>query len=877
MLHGDGRGATATVPWRWLRLALLVAALAAGAAGQYWLSIYHVARWSAAAWSAAAGCFVLLYALGGDARDLPAAGELDLPRRTEWVLLAGVLAVGVFFAVFRLWEFPPGLNHDAAWEGLYAIRILQGMPYTPYVSAAWGRETFTFYLRALSILILGPTKMAVQAPSVIAGVLTLPFLYWWARNMFGARFALLATLLLGVSGWHLIFSRTGWRSDFQPFFTTITCCFFIRGMLTASPLDFALSGVALALTVNTYNAARALPLLFPPWVLASMLQSWRWRGFLRRYGIGLATMTLTFGVTVAPLAWYAVNNWGKFQARAVALEGMTTVWGAVKQTLLLFNYWGNGDDFFITTPGLEYPTAIFLVFGILWGLARLRDERVQFLLLGLVVNCLGGVISKPNMNRNIGTMPFIYFFVALGVTFFATQLRRVIPRFGRFVATAFVIIVGAAATQATYAQYLSHNRRNVFGYYPETTVLGRYLKTLVPQYRIFVGGANFPRDALTYLSYPGTGDPLVPNYTWLDDVTMLLRARFLGPADKGLAFVLANEDRGPAVLAELQRRYPQHQVVDLYYPEGSRRVFAKAVLVPATAANLPASEQASAAQPPAAGPPNAAAVAPLQDPPGQLRQPRGVAVTADGEELVCDFGNHRIQEFGRDARLLRGWGQRGKEPGEFEQPGAVAVAPSGEIVVADTWNQRVQVFSKTGEFVREFGGGFFGPRGIAVDGTGSIFVSDTGNNRVVRFSATGKQERVWGGKGAAPGQFVEPVGITVDATGHVYVCDNANERLQVFTRDGQFVTMFAVPGWGPRAYSEPHVTIDHKGTIWITVPASKEIRNYDTKGTLLRTVTSQSIPGVTFETPMGIAYDAVGRELIVSDLKNRLVRIPLQR
>ena len=869
----DAQLPAAGVPWRWVRLLLLVGALAGGAAGQYYLSIRYVQHWSAAAWSAAALCCVLLYVLGRDARELPAPSAPEMSRTTEWVLLALVCGTGVFFGVFRLSEFPPGLNHDAAWEGMYAIRILQGIPYAPYVSAAWGRETFTFYLRALSILILGPTKMAVQAPSVVCGILTLPFLYWWARNMFGVRFALLVTLLFGVSGWHLVFSRTGWRSDFQPFFTVMTCCFFIRGMMTARLLDFAVSGVALALTVNTYNAARSLPLLFPLWLFASISQSWTWRGFVRRYGAGLAAMAVTFGVTVAPLAWYAFNNWGKFQARAAALEGMTTPLTAVKQTLLLFNYWGNGDDFFVNTPALEYPAAIFLVFGMVWLLARASDERAQFLLLGLVVNALGGLVSKPNMNRDIGMMPFIYFGVALGVTFFATHVERLIPRVGRVLATVLVVAVCVAAADATYRQYLSRNRRQIWGYYPETTVLGSYLKTLVPDYRIWVGGANFPRDALTYLSYPGTGDPMVPRYVWLDDVTAVLRGRLPTTAGKGLAFVLANEDRGPLVLAELARQFPQHAVVDLRYPPETGWVFAKALLVPAEGTPVPPSTEAVEHEPAVAPHTAAAALAPA--PLGQLQQPRGIVLSADGHVLVSDFGNNRIQEFGADLRPLRAWGTRGPAAGQFEQPGDVAVAPSGEIVVADTWNQRVQVFSKGGEFVRQFGAGFYGPRGVAVDAKGNVLVSDTGNNRVARFSATGQKVADLGGRGSGSGQLLEPVGITTDAQGQVYVCDNANGRLQIFTPDGHPERAFPVPGWESKAYSEPHIALDPKGTIWVTVPGAKEIRNYDAKGKLLRTITPQSIPGVTFEIPMGIAFNAANHELIVSDIEKGLLRIPL--
>ena len=266
---------------------------------------------------------------------------------------------------------------------------------------------------------------------------------------------------------------------------------------------------------------------------------------------------------------------------------------------------------------------------------------------------------------------------------------------------------------------------------------------------------------------------------------------------------------------------------------------------------------------------------PQADPPGKLAQPRGLAVNKDGNVLVCDFGNNRIQEFAPDLHFLDGWGTFGKSPGEFKQPCGIAIAPSGEIFVADTWNQRVQVFSKTGQFVRQWSAAFYGPRGIAVDAKGSVFVADTGNNRVVRFSADGNKEVEWGGKGPEPGHFIEPVGVVVGSGEQVYVCDNGNSRLQMFSRDGKFIKAFAVPGWEVKPYSEPNITLDPHGTIWVTVPAVKEIRAYDKAGTLRRTITGSSIKGVSFDTPLGISYSPATKELIISDLENRLVRIPV--
>jgi len=855
----------APVPRRWLRLAALAGALSCASAGQYWLSIHLLPLWSAAAWTAAVACFVCLYVLGRDTRGLPRPGDGVGTREAEWVWLAVVFGIGVFFTVFRLRQFPPGLNHDAAFEGLYGIRILHGLPYTPYTPEAWGRETFTFYLRALSIWLLGPTRLAVTLPSTVAGVLMLPFFFAWARQLFGARFALLATLFLGVSGWHLVFSRTGWRSDFQPLFMTITCYFFMRGMLKGRALDFALSGVALAVTLNIYNGSRVFPLMFPLWLAAVVWSSWHWRGFLRQYGRGLLSMAAAFAITIAPLAWYALHNWAIFQGRAHALAGVTTLRHALQATALLFNYRGNGDDFFINTPALEYPTAIFLVFGLLWSLARWRDERVQFLLLGFVVDAVPGLVSKPNMNRDIGTMPFVYFFVGLGVLFFAVQARALFPRFGRALAAAILIFAGGTAMQATFTQYLGHNRRAVWGYYPETTVLGNYIKTLVPEYAIWVGGANFPRDALTYLSYTGQQDPMQRNYTWLDDVTTLLQIHPAPPPGKGLAFVLANEGPSRRVTAALQRRYPQHRMVELHYPVENGKAFATALLVNADAARAAGSAVASEAE-------TAPAIEPVESqlPPAALRQPRGVAVTREGDVLVCDFGNNRIQELGRDLKPVRQWGGEGSAPGLFKQPGAVAVGPAGQIFVADTWNQRVQVFSPEGKFLRAWATNAYGPRGIAVDAGGSVFVSDTGGNRILRFSATGQQEKAWGSKGVEPGRFLEPVGIAVDGTGRVYVCDNGNGRLQIFDRDGGFVRQFPVPGWESKVFSEPHVTLDPRGNLWVTVPIAHEVRCYDRTGKLLRTINGQA---AHFDTPMGIAYDATTHELVVADLNNRVVRI----
>ncbi|GIW44442.1 MAG: hypothetical protein KatS3mg077_1724 [Candidatus Binatia bacterium] len=274
---------------------------------------------------------------------------------------------------------------------------------------------------------------------------------------------------------------------------------------------------------------------------------------------------------------------------------------------------------------------------------------------------------------------------------------------------------------------------------------------------------------------------------------------------------------------------------------------------------------------PVAGTPGEVPRAP--DAPGVLSQPRGVAVAPDGTVVVCDFGNNRIQMFRRDLSLVRAFGRQGELPGQFKEPCGVAVGPKGELYVADTWNGRVQVFDAEGKYLREFGEALYGPRGIAVDARGNIFLADTGNNRIVRYSARGEKELEWGQKGNGPGQFWEPTGIVVDSAGTVFVADNGNGRVQYFTRDGQFLGSFPVEGWESKVFSEPHLTLDARGNLCLTVPGAKEVRCYDRSGKLLRSVRGDGSAGVIFDTPMGIAFDPGTSELVISDLDNRIVRI----
>src|SRR5205823_13809960 len=150
---------------------------------------------------------------------------------------------------------------------------------------------------------------------------------------------------------------------------------------------------------------------------------------------------------------------------------------------------------------------------------------------------------------------------------------------------------------------------------------------------------------------------------------------------------------------------------------------------------------------------------------GQFDSPMGIAVDGEGNILVVDTGNRRIEKFAATGAFL---GTMENKVGSQEQlsvPNRIAIDRGGNIYVADAGNHRTLKLAIDGTFVAEWKGpdpGFYGPRGIAIGPDGSIYVLDQGHTRIVRFSPDGLVLSIWGSKGTGEGQFNDPTSVAVD-------------------------------------------------------------------------------------------------------------------
>ena len=188
--------------------------------------------------------------------------------------------------------------------------------------------------------------------------------------------------------------------------------------------------------------------------------------------------------------------------------------------------------------------------------------------------------------------------------------------------------------------------------------------------------------------------------------------------------------------------------------------------------------------------------------PGQFQDPCGVSVDDEGNILVADRGNHRIQKFTNNGQFLASVSTKGTGSLQFNKLVDIAFNTHDKrVYVADAWNHRIQVLNSDLTFSSIIGGKhgsksgeFSYPWGVTCDSTGNVYVAGSCTDRIQVFTESGKFLRKFGRRGKGEGQVYYPVGVAVDSRGMVFVSESKNHRISVFTTEGRFVRSFGQHG-----------------------------------------------------------------------------------
>lgn len=266
---------------------------------------------------------------------------------------------------------------------------------------------------------------------------------------------------------------------------------------------------------------------------------------------------------------------------------------------------------------------------------------------------------------------------------------------------------------------------------------------------------------------------------------------------------------------------------------------------------------------------------------GQLCRPWGVCCDRNGNIIVADRSNNRIQIFHPDGTFKFKFGEQGTAPGQFDRPAGVTVDPMGRIVVADKDNHRIQMFSLEGTFMLTFGekgcrsGQFNYPWDVAVNSQGHIVVSDTRNHRIQLFTNDGKFINKYGFEGTATmwKHFDSPRGVCFNPSGHVIVTDFNNHRLVIVDPSFLHAQFLGQEGTGFKQFLRPQgIVCDDEGRIIVADSRNHRIQVFEANGSFLWKCGQAGKNNGELDRPSGICLNPDGR-IVVVDFGNNRVQI----
>ena len=255
-----------------------------------------------------------------------------------------------------------------------------------------------------------------------------------------------------------------------------------------------------------------------------------------------------------------------------------------------------------------------------------------------------------------------------------------------------------------------------------------------------------------------------------------------------------------------------------------------------------------------------------------LDGPRQLTVTPDGHVWGADYAARRVLEFTAAGAFVGSFPDPPQPPDPAGLASARGVAvdrTNGDILVADNWNQRVQRFSPSGALLAVFGErgsfpptGMNYPRSVAVDpATRNVWVGNyEGDPDLMVFTPAFQQVR----RIHTP-RFVNDVEIA-GGRAYVVVRHNSTADGSVLTYDTSTGALLGTCCSVPLSYLRGIAVDSQTGNLWLTSDTSNRIFVVSGDGRLLRTLTMPGRPwGATVVGNVVYVTDVVAHKVVAFD------------
>ncbi len=405
------------------------------------------------------------------------------PRFALWLMVA-ILLLAAAFRFLAVDSAPPGWRDDELIEYSLDRRIADG--WRPlFIAEAEGHEPVYHYLHAGTIVLFGDNIIGYKWLPFACGLLSIALTYALARKMFrgehetviasaakqaqpqkteiassrkdaprndvAVKIALLATALMAVSFWPIMYARFGVRHiGVLPWLLATFYLLYPSDVAAIASFDSAerarpeqnamqskaarsaplrmlhviFAGVCLAAALMTYFAGRAVPVILVGFsIYLAIFQRPIFKRVWWRYLLALGMAVL---IALPMFIEIARTPGGEKRTEVVGGPLIELRRGNVQpavettlSTLGMFTFVGDPESLY-NVPGrpvFDWTTGVFFYLGVLVCLIRFKRVESGFALVWLVVGIAPAFVSIPaaSYSHTIAVLPVVYMMAAVGV------------------------------------------------------------------------------------------------------------------------------------------------------------------------------------------------------------------------------------------------------------------------------------------------------------------------------------------------------------------------------------------------------------------------------------------------------------------------------